>query len=266
MKRKIFELIDEKGINKSKWNRWFDGFIVSLIVLSIIAIILESHESLNQKFSSIFRIFEIFTVFIFTIEYLLRVWTADLKYATERKVSARIKFIFSAYGLIDLLAILPFFLPFVFKFDLRFIRILRVFRLLRVFKLNRYTKALKLVGSVCNEKRSELAVTAFVTIILILMSSTVMYYVENEVQPDKFPNIVSTFWWSIATLTTIGYGDVVPVTGWGKLISGIIALLGIGLVAMPTGIISAAFIEKVGEEKEEESDYKYCPHCGELLN
>lgn len=265
MKRKIFELIDEKGINKSKWNRWFDGFIVSLIVLSIIAIILESHESINQKFSYPFRIFEIFTIFIFTIEYLLRVWTADLKYTDEGKVSARIKFIFSAYGLIDLLAILPFFLPFVFKFDLRFIRILRVFRLLRVFKLNRYTKALQLVGSVCNEKRSELAVTAFVTIVLILLSSTVMYHVENEVQPHKFPNIVSTFWWSVATLTTIGYGDVVPITAWGRLISGIIALLGIGLVAMPTGIISAAFIEKVGEEKEEESSYKYCPHCGERL-
>ncbi len=265
MKRKIFELIDEKGINKSKWNRWFDGFIIALIVLSIIAIILESHENLNQKFSYAFRAFEFFTVFIFTVEYLLRVWTADLKYPNKGQISARAKFIFSAYGLIDLLAILPFFLPFVFKFDLRFVRILRVFRLLRVFKLNRYTKALKLVGSVCKEKSSELAVTAFVTIVLILLSSTVMYHVENEVQPDKFPNIVSTFWWSVATLTTIGYGDVVPITAWGRLISGIIALLGIGLVAMPTGIISAAFIEKVGEEKEEESDYNYCPHCGERL-
>ena len=171
--------------------------------------------------------------------------------------------------MVDLIAILPFYLPFIFRFDLRFIRILRVLRLLRILKIHRYTQALNLVGNVFYEKRSELGASIFVTFILMLVSSTIMYNLENEVQPEKFPDIISTFWWSVATLTTVGYGDVYPITGWGKLISGIIALLGIGLVAIPTGIISAGFIQKMEENKKnvpkEIKGFTYCHHCGTKL-
>ncbi len=273
MKQKIYSIIKEDG-EKNKLNRWFNLLIISLIILSVLEIILESYPSLNIKYKNKFYLFESIAVSIFTIEYLLRVWTADLLYPQLNSFNARIKFIFSPLGIIDLLAIIPFFLPFIFKFDLRFIRILRITRLLMIFKLNRHTKVLHLLGSIFKEKWSELSITIFVTFILILISSTLMYYVEHDIQPDKFPNIISTCWWSIATLTTIGYGDVIPITGWGKLLSGIIALLGIGLVALPTGILSAAFIEKMEEEKERKKGkkhlhknkkYTYCPHCGELL-
>lgn len=272
-KQSVFELINEKGSGRNSWNRTFQILIIVLIIFSILEIILESFQNLNIKYHQQFKYFEILTVIIFSLEYLLRLWTADLKYPTLSKIQARLKFMTSFTGVIDLVAILPFFLPFFFKFDLRFIRILRVLRLLRVFKLNRYTKSFILVGNVFYEKRSEMGITFFVTFILLLMSSTIMYNLENEAQPDKFPDIISTFWWAIATLTTVGYGDVFPVTAWGKLVSGIIAMLGIGLVALPTGIISAGFVEKLEEAKEEKeqlkesstNNFKYCPHCGEKL-
>ena len=270
MKGKIFELIDGGEGRKTQANRIINTAIIVLIILSVVEIILESFQELNSRFFSFFTVFEYFTVAVFTLEYLLRLWTADLKYPNLSGLKARGKFIFSAMGLVDLLAIMPFYLPFLFKFDWRFIRILRVVRLLRILKLNRYTKALGLVGNVFYEKKSELAMTISLTFILLLISSTIMYNLENEVQPEQFPNILATFWWAIATLTTVGYGDVYPVTGLGKLVSGIIALLGVGLVALPTGILSAGFIDKIEGEKakdqrEEAKAHHFCPHCGKSL-
>jgi len=262
VKEKVFRLID-RGDNQQNYSgKLFEIIIIVLIIASIVEIILESFDTINNAYSSYFEIFEIFTVVIFSVEYLLRLWTADLKFKNESRVGSRIKFITSGTGIIDLLAILPFYLPLIFKFDLRFIRVLRVIRLTRILKLNRSTKAFKIIGSIFIEKRSELAITIFVTIILMLISSTIMYNLEHEVQKEAFPDIISTFWWAISTLTTVGYGDVYPITGWGKIISGIIALLGIGLVALPTGIISSGFFEKVESEKSKEKSYKYCPHCG----
>lgn len=267
----VFEIIEGADENGSRWSRYFDILIVSLISISILQVILESFQHIHALYEWQFRILEVFIVIVFTIEYLLRLWAARLKYPERGPITSRLFFIFSAYGLIDLFAILPFYLPFFLAVDLRFIRILRVMRLLRVFKLNRYLKAFRIVGAVIMDKRSELSITIFVTFLLLLLSSTVMYYLEGDVQPDSFPNIISTFWWAIATLTTVGYGDVVPVTGWGRFISGIIALLGIGLVALPTGIISAAFVEALEEEKGKkkkarpklpEDGYRYCPYCG----
>ncbi|MEL7219914.1 MAG: ion transporter [Bacteroidota bacterium] len=274
MKQRIFYLIDEKGRKKSPWNRFFHLAIVALILLSVTAIILESFQPIKAKYGDLFNAFELLAVLVFSIEYVLRVWTADLKFKKLSLWQARWRFMTSPMGIIDLIAILPFYLPFIFKFDLRFIRILRIVRLMRIFKLNRYTQALGLFTKVFYEKRSELGITLFVMFLMLLMSSTIMYYLENEAQPDQFPDIISTFWWAVATLTTVGYGDVYPVTGWGKLVSGIIAILGIGLVALPTGILSAGFIEKLEEDqkkkeqkqrKDEKYKYNYCPHCGEPL-
>jgi voltage-gated potassium channel len=270
-KERVFYLIDEKGRKKSTWNRFFHLSIVALILLSVTGIVLESFQPLRLRYNAYFYYSEIVVVIVFSIEYLLRLWTAALKYPELPAWRARWQFMISPLGLIDLIAILPFYLPFFFKFDLRFIRILRIVRLLRIFKLNRYTKALGLFTHVFYEKRSELGITMFVMFLLLLMSSTIMYYLESDAQPDQFPDIISTFWWSVATLTTVGYGDVYPVTGWGKLVSGIIAILGIGLVALPTGILSAGFIEKLEEKKEDkvvaksQKSFKYCPHCGEKL-
>ena len=160
-----------------------------------------------------------------------------------------------------MIAILPFYLPFLIPFDLRIVRILRLFRLLRIFKLGRYSKSLNAITSVLKSTKSELAITGFVAFILLVLSSTIMYYFENEVQPEKFASIGHSFWWAVATLTTVGYGDVFPITTMGKVMSGIIALIGIGFIALPTGIISSAFIERVQKEKKEQK-LCTCPNCG----
>jgi len=266
LKNNIFNIINDGKSGYSKFKKSFEIFIIVLIVLSIFEIILESYQGISIQFRPQLKIFEITIVVIFSIEYLLRLWTADLKSPLLSKISARIKFMTSPMGIIDLLAILPFYLPLLFKFDLRFLRILRVFRIFRIFKLNRHSKALNLLVSIFHEKRSEIIITLFINAIFILMASTIMYNLENAVQPEKFPNIIETFWWAVATLTTVGYGDVFPITAWGKFISGIIAILGIGLVALPTGIISAGFVEKIQEDKlKKRSNYKFCPHCGKCL-
>jgi len=275
IKAKVFEIIDGDDQPSTRLNRIVEMVIMTLIIISVVSIILESFESLYGPFRGYFWISELVIVIIFSLEYLLRLWTADLKYPEKSKLGARLRFIFSGMGIIDLLAIIPFYLPFLVSLDLRMMRMLRITRLLRILKLKRYSRAMNIVSAVVYEKRSELSLTISVTFLLLLMSSTIMYYLEHDVQPDAFPDIITTLWWAVATLTTVGYGDVYPVTGWGRLISGIIALLGIGVVALPTGIISASFIDELEKDKEEaaknkeakspQKPFRYCPHCGEKL-
>ena len=195
----------------------------------------------------------------------MRIWTADLEYKhTPSSLKSRFKFLVSTYGIIDLLAILPFYLPLFFPFDLRIVRILRLVRLLRILKLGRYSHSLKMVSSVLRETRAQLTVTMFVAIILLVLSSSLMFYLEHDVQPDKFQSIGHTLWWSVSTLTSVGYGDVYPITGWGKLFSGVIAIIGIGFVELPTGIISSTFVQRLKEHHNKTASKKCtCPHCGQ---
>ena len=260
-RQKIYQLV-EKGSHGSKINLIFDYAIMSLIILNVIALILETIPEIKESLGLILKQFEIISVMIFSIEYVLRIYVSSLTHPSSSKLKSAFKFIFSFYGLIDLLAITPFYLPFVTKIDLRFLRILRLLRFLRIFKINRYNNSLSLILSVIKEKKSELAMTGFVAFLILFIASFLMYYVEGESQPDKFPNILSCFWWAIATLTTVGYGDVYPITGLGKFLSGIIAVLGIGLVALPTGLVSAGFMDKIGKRN---NDLKTCPHCGKKL-
>ena len=151
----------------------------------------------------------------------------------------------------------------IIKIDLRFLRTLRLIRILRILKINRYTKSLNLIVCVLKDKKSELAVTGFIMLLLLIFASFVMYNIEGEKQPDAFPNILAAFWWAVATLTTVGYGDIYPITGLGKFISGLIALMGIGLVALPTGIIGSGFMDRLKSDKKDEE--KTCPHCGKNI-
>ena len=256
MKSKIHYFINE--------NSFFLKFIYTLIVLNVLAIILESYNEITTNYRLLFEYFEIFSVVIFSVEYILRLYTADLEFSKTLFRSKKLKFATSSFGLIDLLAVLPFYLPLLFPFDLRVLRILRLFRLLRIFKLGRLSKSMKTITSVLKETRSELAITIFVAFILLILSSTLMYHFENEAQPDKFQNIGQALWWSVATLTTVGYGDVYPVTAIGKILSAIIALIGIGFVALPTGILSSAFIEKVQSKKSVRNKSCSCPNCGNV--
>ncbi len=246
--KRIYEIIEpaDKADIQSKC---FDITIIVLIIANIVSVILESFSNLQVTYRIWFDVFEIISVIIFTVEYLLRLITAVHKYPGENAFRAIIKYILSPMAIIDYFAIIPFYIPLLIKIDLRFLRILRLTRLLRILKVNRYSKSLQLLGKVLKRKKEELVVTLFVTMILMLLAASIMYHVESDVQPDAFPNIIASFWWAIATLTTVGYGDIYPVTILGKTLAGLIALLGIGLVALPTGIISSGFMEEFNEDK-----------------
>lgn len=262
LKGKIYRLV-EKGSHGKKINLIFDYVIISLIFLSIISIILESINEIGTDFKLFLEWFDIFSVYVFSLEYVMRLYVSDLTHPSSNKFKSVLKFIFSANGLIDLFAVVPFYLPMLITVDLRFLRTLRLIRILRILKINRYTKSFNLIWSVLKDKKSELAVTGFVTLLLIIFASVLMYNVEGEVQPDAFPNVLAAFWWAVATLTTVGYGDVYPITGLDKFVSGIIALMGIGLVALPTGIIGSGFMDRLKSNKK--GGEKTCPHCGEKI-
>jgi len=252
--------LKQKTYNLLHKNKVVIKFIYGLIILNIVALILESYKELRDNYGSLFQLIEIFSVIVFTIEYLLRLWVADLDKEVKK---SRMKFALSPLGLIDLVAIIPFYLPMIFSIDLRVIRILRLLRLLRIFKLSRFSNSLKTINQVLKDTKTDLAITLFIAFILLVVSSTLMYYVENEAQPEKFASIGHSFWWSVATLTTVGYGDVYPVTAMGKLLSGIIALIGVGFIALPTGIISSAFVDKLQSKNVKKHNQECeCPNCG----
>lgn len=207
LKHKIYHLV-EKGAHGSKLNLLFDYSIMTLIVLNVIALILDTVPVIKESAGELFWIFEVFSVAVFTVEYGMRIYVSDMIYPSSNRFKSALKFIFSIFGLIDLLAILPFYLPFLIKIDLRFLRVLRLMRFIRVFKINRYNNSLTLIYTVIKEKKSELAITGFVALLILLIASFLMFDIEGSVQPDKFPNMFSCLWWAIATLTTVGYGDV----------------------------------------------------------
>ncbi len=236
-------------------------FLMILILLNAAAVVLETVDSLNQQYGAIFHALEVFSVLVFTIEYVLRLWIAPLEKRFAGRFG-RLRYAFTLFAVIDLVAVLPFYLPLIFPVDLLIIRFLRVFRLFRLFKLNRYVESLNTLDDVVRAKKEELLVTLAMIAMLLLFSSSLMYLVENEAQPDKFPDIPSAMWWGVATLTTVGYGDVFPITGLGKLLGGFIALLGIGMFALPTGILASGFADEIKRVRSKRGNECPCPHCG----
>ena len=238
--------------------------IMTIIVLSVISVILESVSSLMEQYRPVFRTIEWVTVIIFSIEYALRIWTCTLDARYAAPVTGRLKFAVTPMALIDLAAVLPFYLPFFVRLDLRFLRAVRLVRLLRIFKLGRYSSALQTLGTVFTKKREELLVTLFVVAIVIILASSVMYFVENQTgNAAAFSSIPSAMWWAVVTLTTIGYGDMYPTTPLGKFLGAVIALLGIGVIALPTAILGSAFVEEL--RKKGAQPPRTCPHCGKPL-
>ncbi len=246
---RLYQIIEPAASRDTK-SRIFDSFIFSLIIINIVAVILESFSELAIKYGTLFSVIEIFSITVFTMEYVLRLITASQKFPNSHPAIALLKFIKTPLSIIDLLAILPFYLPFIFPIDLRFVRILRLTRIARILKLNRYSKSLQLIGKIISKKKADLIITITVTVILIIFSASTIYYLETDEQPENFPNIITACWWAINTLTTVGYGDVIPRTVLGKILSGVVALLGVGLVALPTGIISSGFIEEITAKKK----------------
>jgi voltage-gated potassium channel len=243
--------------------------LMLLIVINSIAVVLETVDELNETYGTLFRSIEIVSVAIFTVEYLLRLWVAPLDARYRKPWTGRLRYAASPLALIDLLAILPAFLPLIFPLDLRLMRFLRVIRLFRLFKMSRYVESLDTLDDVVKSKKEELLVTLVMISMLLLLASSLMYVVETEAQPDKFPNIPAAMWWGVATLTTVGYGDVFPITPLGKLFGAVVAFLGIGIFALPTGILASGFADEIRKRREsakEKNKIFTCPHCGEISN
>lgn len=260
LRRKIFELLDPSE-GGTKWDKIVNSFIVILILLNVLAVILETVEPLYIEYKTLFDNFELISVAIFSIEYILRLWTITYKKEYQNPFSGRIKFVFSIGSLIDLAAILPSYLPFFIAYDLRFIRALRIFRFFRFFKLSRYMNARKVMSNVFSAKKEELTLSLAITFFLIVMASCVMYFVEHDAQPTRFSSIPETMWWSVATLTTLGYGDMYPITGLGRTLTSIISILGIGMFALPAGILASGFSDELKKGKEK----VICKHCGKEI-
>ena len=208
MKTYIYELVREDG-ESTRAGFYFDGFIITLIILSVLIIILETMSGMAEIFHYIFRYIEIFTVIAFTVEYAFRLWTADCRYTTVKPYKARIIYVLSFMAIIDLLAILPFYLPLIMAIDLRVLRMFRLFRLFRLLKVNRYTNALSALADVLKKKTAQLITSVFV---LMIMASILMYSAEHTAQPDVFENALSGLWWAISTLTRTGFGNLHPIT------------------------------------------------------
>jgi voltage-gated potassium channel len=242
-------------------SRVFDVLILGLIFLNVIAVMLGSVQSIQEHWDAFLDAFETVSVLVFTVEYVSRRWscTADPRFIGP--IRGRLRFAIKAMAIIDLLAILPFYLPFL-GIDLRSLRVLRLLRILRVAKVGRYYSSLNLIKHVFHAKKEELVLTSVMMGLLLVVSSSLLYYCENTVQPDAFSSIPATMWWAVATLTTVGYGDMYPITLLGRFLASIIAILGIGMFALPTGILGAGFVEAIQKQKEQA---QRCPHCGKEI-
>ena len=229
---------------KHRLSRLADGVLITLISLNVIAIILESMASFKAQHHTALAAFDTFSVVVFTIEYILRLWSCvdQQKYRGVAALKARLRYAITPMAIIDLLAILPFYLAFFVSIDLRF---LRVVRLLRVFKLTRYSGAMNLVLSVFKDEAHAFFASFGVLIILLILASSGIYFLEHQQQPDNFGSIPESMWWAMTTLTTVGYGDVVPITPMGKVFGGLITIIGMGMVALPAGILASGFAEQI---------------------
>lgn len=260
LRREVFRILDPDATH-TPLQRGGNIAVNLLILANVLAVILESVSSLHDRFAAAFDQFEAFSVLVFTAEYLLRVWTCVETRDYRHTVFGRMRFMVSPMALIDLAVILPSYLPGQSLIDLRFARILRLVRMLRVVKLARYSRTLQTFGIVFRHKRMDLALMLLFLSILVVLSSSLMYFVEHADQPDKFSSIPAAMWWSVMTLTTVGYGDIYPITNLGKVIGALIALIGIGFFALPAGLLAASFAEELARQRTRARP-KTCPHCG----
>ena len=246
----------------SRAERLLHAGLMLLIVLNVAAVVLASVREWSDRYGAWFDRFENLSVAIFSIEYLSRLWSCTTDERYRHPVWGRLRFALSPLALIDLIAILPTMLMLT-HLDLRFMRSLRLIRLARVAKLGRYSEASNLIFRVLRAKRAELALTMSFLLLLALFCASAMFYAEGPVQPDKFPNIPATMWWAVVTITTVGYGDVFPVTPLGKVIGVVTTLLGLLMIALPTGVFGAAFVEELNRRR---ASPPKCPHCGKDLH
>lgn len=236
----------------------FHRAMLGLIGLNILAVILETEPTLHLRYGAQFAALEIFSVAVFSLEYLARLWACTCGSRYAGPIAGRIRYVLTPMALVDLAAVLPFYLPLI-GCDLRFLHAARLFRIL---KMGRYSDSARTLGRVLHAKRAELGSMLFAMCVVLILASGLMYVVEHAAQPEAFASIVDAMWWGVATLTTVGYGDIYPLTAAGKVLGGAISVLGIGMFALPAGVIAWGFAEEVQRRQMER---KVCPHCGAEL-
>ena len=264
-RRRIFEIIQIAKVNDTA-STIFDCFIIGSILVSIFTTICLTFNEL-ERWGTVLHSIETVTMICFTVELVLRLWTADFLFNCGRIASAT-KYAISFNGIVEILSIVPFYLPMVFPTGIIVFRMLRVIRVLRLFQANTYSDAMSTILVVLKQKRGQIMSSLFIIFLIMLMSSLVMYEFEHIAQPDVFKNAFSGIWWSTSTLLTVGYGDIYPVTVGGKVASIIITFLGVGMVAIPTGILSAGFTMLSSQQQtsqENSEELLVCPHCGKQL-
>lgn len=242
------------------WAAFFNLSLAALIILNVLALMLETVDNLYSNWKIFFLVFELFSVAIFLAEYLLRLWVADLNPKYQHPLGGRIRYLFSPLALVDLMAFLPSLLL-LSGLDLRSLRVLRLVRVVRLLHVPRFNRATYAIWHAARSKSAEFIIAGTIMFILLILCSSLAYFAEHEAQPQAFSSIPASLWWGIMTMTTVGYGDVYPITTMGKIIASIFAALGIGFFALPSAILASALIEQARLNEKS----KACPHCGHEL-
>ena len=247
LRKTLYQKLDPD--EKSDWmSKYLDLFLIALIAINVAAVILETVGSIEARFRDTFWVIEIVSVAVFSIEYLVRVWVSVEDPRYQDSAHPRLSYMLSPMALIDLLAILPFYLGFFVKMDLRFLRVLR---LLRILKLTRYSSAMSMLLDVFREEANSFFAGFFILAVLLVLAASGAYLAEHQIQPEKFGSIPAAMWWAMATLTTVGYGDVTPITPAGQIFGSLVAVVGIGMAALPAGILASGMADRLRRTREE---------------
>jgi voltage-gated potassium channel len=228
--------------------RVLNYFLFALIIANVVGLVLASEAEIAARYERWLHAFEWISVGLFTIEYVARVWAAVERPGRRRPILGRLRYMLTPLALVDLIAILPFYLTFLFPFDLRF---MRVFRLLLIFKLGRYQASMSLLARVLRNEAGPITAALFVLGMLLVVAASFGFLAEHEAQPQAFANMFDAMWWAVVTMTTVGYGDIVPVTPLGKMVGGVIAVIGLGMVALPAGLLASGFSEQLHHRRRE---------------
>jgi len=253
MRKKIKTIIHEileTSESRNLYSLADDVVITCLIMINVAAFIASTSPTLSPEYTSLLANIEIVSSFVFTIEYILRLWVSTVDRRYSHPLWGRLRYALTPLSLIDLIAILPFYFLLLFP-SFNFVNLIRVLRLLRLLKMSRYSESVRTLGAVLYAKKEELIATAFAVLILLIFASSIMYFVEFEAHPEAFGSIPDAMWWGVVTLTTVGYGDIYPITPLGKLLGAMLAFLGIGIFALPAGIIAGGFSEELQKRKQE---------------
>ncbi len=242
-RERLFKMVSV-GVIDDRINQCYDVVSIGALLLNLAAAFANTYDTLHFRYGDVFALIETVTVVFFAIDYVLRLVTAKFLYSEVKEATAIRKYMLSFDGIVDVLSFVPYFLPVFFPAGVSAFRMIRAVRILRLFRINAYYDSLNVIAEVLVRKRQQLLSSVFIILVLMLGSSLCMYSIEHTLQPDVFQNAFSGLWWSVSTLLTVGYGDIYPITTIGKLFGIFISFLGVGMVAIPTGIISAGFVEQ----------------------